>query len=69
MAKTIRQKAVAKERHEERRQYIQEFKKSACADCGNHYPEICMDFHHINEDIKTHIEFYNVTLNKQLSRL
>jgi hypothetical protein len=48
MAKTDRQK----ERYEERKQYILEFKNQPCADCGNHYPPVCMDFHHINEDLK-----------------
>jgi len=42
-------------RHKERFEYIQSKKRVPCADCGNTFPEICMDFHHINEDTKAEV--------------
>ena len=41
-----------KKRREQRQEYILSKKRVPCADCGNTFPEICMDFHHINEETK-----------------
>jgi hypothetical protein len=43
---------VRKKRHKEREEYIRSKKRVPCADCGNTFPEVCMDFHHIDEETK-----------------
>ena len=44
---------VAKEKYRaERLEYILSKKRVPCADCGNSFPEYCMDFHHIDEKTK-----------------
>ena len=36
------------------REYVRSLKEATpCADCGNHFPHVCMDFDHIGDD-KTH---------------
>ena len=39
-------------RHKKRWEYIQSKKNVPCADCGNSFPNVCMDFHHTNEETK-----------------
>jgi hypothetical protein len=40
-------------RQEKRKEYILSKKRVPCADCGNTFPDVCMDFHHIGEKDKT----------------
>jgi hypothetical protein len=40
------------DRLEKNREYIRSRKRVPCADCGGNFPEICMDFHHLNEETK-----------------
>ena len=44
-----------KKRHAERQEYIRSKKNVPCMDCGNVFPDYCMDFHHIEEDTKNPI--------------
>jgi len=47
--KTKRQKA-AKARRMEVKQIVDDIKeKTPCADCGNHFPAVCMDFDHVGQ--------------------
>ena len=39
-------------RHQQRKEYLKSKKRVPCADCGNTFPEVCMDFHHIDKDTK-----------------
>ena len=41
-----------KERHQQRKEYILSKKKVPCHDCGGTFPEVCMDFHHEDEESK-----------------
>ena len=36
----------------ENRKYIRSKKSVPCADCGREFPEVCMDFHHLDESTK-----------------
>ena len=58
------------ERHKERFEYIRSKKRVPCADCGNTFPEICMDFHHINEEEKGEtIKGYTGARSKSMSSI
>ena len=41
-----------KKRREKYANYILTKKQVPCLDCGNSFPEYCMDFHHIDEESK-----------------
>tara|TARA_Y100000996_G_scaffold387469_1_gene346285 strand:- start:348 stop:626 length:279 start_codon:yes stop_codon:yes gene_type:complete len=36
----------------ENREYIRSKKRVPCADCGKEFPDVCMDFHHLDESAK-----------------
>ena len=36
----------------ENREYIRSKKSVPCADCGKEFPDVCMDFHHLDEETK-----------------
>ena len=51
-----------KKRIEERKEYIRSKKDVPCHDCGNTFPQYCMDFHHIDETTKNpYIGRYSLT--------
>ena len=57
-------------RHAERYEYIQSKKDVPCADCGQSFPRICMDFHHINEEEKGEtIKGYKGARSKSMSAI
>ena len=43
---------VRQARWDERIAYIESRRNVPCADCGGTFPQICMDFHHIDPETK-----------------